>query len=524
MIIEPVYVLIASALLVGFVVIRGFQNDKFSKVFLILSLVLTLVAISVTVAYNIIIVGNDLYMKAYEYYKYSIYGILVVSFLVFARNSISKAKEHGLFVNSIKNTQWNAYYVVDRKERIKDISVSLLKELDINRSQVIGERLFNVLNKSLRFTQLNGVETNNKSLELYYNDYKNRVSKGKNEIEELIFFNHKGEQVVLHSSIEPIFFFNRYRGRVLVGEIRTDFDMLSIEKSNNRLKTEMNSLQEKLIGVFETSSEGLFSLDLDERYIWISNSLVEKLGFNGNTSDLNVFRSRIEPTDVEKYLTIISNLTVNNPFYQASYRVNINGNYVWFKEKGKRIFEPGTSATIMGTITPLKTRHFMSSEIDNLDSLKGKEELFLLLTKLINEKKYFNLAIFRLNNIPYINDKYGRGIGNLVLSEYVTNLKESFVTENSDCYRVGGIDFVVPITDPRKADLIRRGSENDKKFLNLQKHYGAMSFELEVLAGIAIFPDDKRDVEDIYDAAKKALISATDEKISDNIIYYEDVK
>ena len=524
MIIDPIFILIATALIVGVVIINGLQNNKFSKVLLIISSVLFILSVVVTIMYQPVIVNDTLLLQVYDYYKYGTFLLLMVSFLIYARYAILKSKEHILFINSIKNTKWNAYYVVDKKERIKDISLSLLRELDINKSDCLGEKLFNVLNKSLRFTKLNGLETNNKSLELYYSEYRTRVTKGKNEIEELMFYNHKGELVVLLSSIEPIFFFNRYKGRVLVGEIKTDFDMLSIEKSNNKLKSDLSGLQEKLVGIFETSSEGLFSLDLDERYIWISASLVEKLGFSGSTSDLNIFRSRIEPKDLEKYLAVISNLTTNNPFYQVSYRINIGGNYIWFREKGKRIFESGASATIIGTITPLKTRHFMSSDIDNLDALKGKEEMFLLMNKLIKDKKYFHLVIFRLNNIPYINEKYGRGIGNLVLSEYVNNLKETFITESTDCFRIGGIDFAVPMTDPRKAELLKRGSENDKQFLNLHKAYGAMSFDVEVLAGISIFPDDAKDENSLFDGAKRALKVASEEKTPNNIYYLEDLK
>ena len=524
MYIDLLFIAIISAIIIMISLIYLIQKGKLAKVYLVSSLLLFATGITFLVLANTTLEDNELVREVYYYFKIGYLILLFLIFILFGRYVLVKFKEHKLFVNSIKNTQWNAYYVVDKKERIKDISSSLLKELDINRDDCIGEKLFHVFNKSLRFNKLNGIETNNKSLEMYYENYKTRAIKGKNEVEELLFQNHRGDNVALHSSVEPIFTFGKYKGRVLVGEIRTDFDMLSIEKNNNLLKLELNALREKLIGIFETSNEGLFSLDIDERYIWVSGYLVETFGLSDASIDLNTYRSKIEPKDLEKYLAVISNLTINNPFYQVSYRMNVLGNYMWFKEKGKRIFENHSSATIIGTITPLKTKHFMSSEIDNLDSLKGKEELFVLMNKLITEKRYFHLAVFRLNNIPTINEKYGRGIGNLVLSEYVNNIRETFITQSTDCFRIGGIDFAVPITEPRKAELLKRGAANDKEFLNINKTYGSNHFEVEVLAGVSVYPDDRKDCESLYAGALRCVKEAAYESNPNNICYLEDIK
>ena len=48
------------------------------------------------------------------------------------------------FIKGVKNTKWNVYYVVDHKERIKDISISLLRELNLDKADVVGKKLFSV--------------------------------------------------------------------------------------------------------------------------------------------------------------------------------------------------------------------------------------------------------------------------------------------------------------------------------------------------------------------------------------------
>ena len=86
--------------------------------------------------------------------------------------------------------------------------------------------------------------------------------------------------------------------------------------------------------------------------------------------DLTDFRRLIEPEDLKKYLALLGDLTINKTQYSTSYRIKVKGNYIWFKEKGKRLFEDVNSAIIMGTLNPMKTKHFQASHIDILDLLK----------------------------------------------------------------------------------------------------------------------------------------------------------
>ncbi|MFH0766820.1 MAG: diguanylate cyclase, partial [Bacillota bacterium] len=242
-----------------------------------------------------------------------------------------------------------------------------------------------------------------------------------------------------------------------------------------------------------------------------------------NTLDLTDFRRLIEAEDLKKYLALLGDLTINKKQYSTSYRIRVNGRYIWFREKGKRLFEDQNSAIIMGTLNPMKTKHYLSSNIDELDQLKDQNDMLVSMNQLFKDNRYFQLVVIRLKNMPKINDTHGREIGNMLMAEYIKKLRKTFVTESGDIFRVSGIEFAITITDPRKMDVLSNGIKSNPTFLNLIMQYGSLSAELEVFAGIAIGGGDATDEHQLYTAAVQALKIAENPKFSSHSCYYKDI-
>ena len=401
---HPIYPLIISIFTLVLVIMQSIQSEKVLKNRLVISFLNIAIAVMVFVIYHSIILESELYTVIYQGFNFLVYFIfLLVLYFAFKASSL-KANHYQLFVKSIKNSRWNAYYVVDKKERIKDISQSLLHELGMDKEDIIGKKLFSIFNKTIRFTKLNGLDINNRQLENYYLNYRESAKPNDSEVEELQFLNESGNPVLLHLVMQPVFSLGKYKGRVCVGEKKTDFDLLAVEKELNERNGELESIRHKFIATLELSEEGLFYIDLDERTIWASDSLVSSLNLPSNLLDLTDFRRLIEAEDLKKYLAILGDLTINKTQYQTSYRIKVNGRYVWFKEKGKRLFEDTHSAIIMGTLNPMQTKHFQASHIDVLDLLQDRNEFIAHMHKLFNDNRYFQLVVFRLQNIPKIND------------------------------------------------------------------------------------------------------------------------
>ena len=337
-----------------------------------------------------------------------------------------------------------------KKKELKTCLFLCFMKLGLKKKMLLVKNYLIFLNQRVRFIKLNGQEVNNRMLESYYQSYKEHAKPGDDEIQELTLLNVDGVQIFLHLVMQPVYALGKYKGRICVGEKKTDYDLLSVEKELNQTSNELESVRHKFIATLEISEEGLFYIDLDERTLWASDSLVKMLDLPKNLMDLTDFRRRIEAEDLKKYLGIVSELTPTKPHYQTSYRVLVQNRYVWFREKGKRLFEDASGSFIMGTINPVKTKHYMSSNIDVLDNLRDHHELMVSMHHFFNESRYFELVVFKLKNIPKINEMHGREVGNMMIAEYIKKMRSTFVSESGDIFRLSGLEFAVTITDTRK--------------------------------------------------------------------------
>ncbi|HBG33088.1 MAG TPA: hypothetical protein DDW82_05180 [Acholeplasmataceae bacterium] len=220
---------------------------------------------------------------------------------------------------------------------------------------------------------------------------------------------------------------------------------------------------------------------------------------------------------------MLGDLTINKKQYSTSYRVLVNGRYVWFKEKGKRLFEDQNSAIIMGTLNPMKTKHYLASNIDELDRLKDHNDMLVSMNQLFKDNRYFELVVLRLKNMPKVNEMHGREVGNMLMAEYIKKLRTTFVSESGDIFRVSGVEFAITITDPRKMDVLANGVKTNRTFLNLTMQYGSLSVELDVFAGIAIGGSDATDEHKLYQAAVQALKIAENPQFNAHGCFYKDI-
>lgn len=521
---SPIFPLIVAVITLYMTIINSIQSEKITKNLLSFSAFNFIVAAIALLIYDKYIEPKDLYLKIYSYYSLFVYLYFFIIFNITLRRANLKANHYQLFVKSIRESNWNAYYIVDRKERVKDISSSMLDELGIEKSEIVGKKLFSVLNKTVRFQQLNGGEISNKQLEHYYNNYKKEAKLGDSEVQELVMLNFEGEQVIFKLILQPVFVMGKYRGRIVVGEKKSDFDLLGVEKKLSKSEQTLESIRLKFISTLEISKEGLFSIDLDEKSIWASSALIKILNLPSSEMNLSDFRSLIHPDDLTSYVTAIGDLSLTKQHYQIRYRILKDGSYMWVEERGKRIFDDHYTTTIMGTLNPVSVKHFRASNIDVLDQLEGYHELLVKMNGLINKDHYFYLMLINLNNIPNINEEHGWDVGNMIIADYITKMRNTFITENGEIYRISGLKFAILVTNPNKMDILNKGIRQNPQMLDLDVKYGSINTKLKVFAGISISKEDFVVEEKLYQAAEEALKIAKNDKVTHRGIFYKDIK
>ena len=521
---HPIFVVIISVFILGLIINTSLTEKSFKKKSFAIAFVNVFVWCIAIIFYDkYIVLNNILYLTTFIYaiLVYVIFGLLLyVNFKL----SMLKSNHYHMLIESIKSTRFNVYIIMDGKDKIKEISSSLLVELGLEYEEVIGRKFFDIFDRTIRFIKFNGVEVNNRYLRDYYKNYKKDIKESQEDKREIIFQNYDGKSVVLNVMEKPVYIFNRFRGRMWIGEKKSDITLLNAERELLEKREELEGIRYKFIASLELTDEKMFFTDLDQRYIWINDNYKEEFFLLGNTLNIDNYRDLIHPEDLMKYLDVINKLTSNSPQYSISYRLLQKDHYVWVKERGKRIFEDENASIILGFIQTVKTSQFEKLGIPDIDNALTDIDLLRDVQALYKAHRTFELLAIRVNNLPSINEEYGRSVGNMVLGEYIKRIKQNFRTESSEVYRITGIDFILTITDVRKMEMLKRMFEVERAPFNLTMNYGAIEIVVDARVGISISSQDADEAEVLIGCVKQALRFAADDNYSKNCCYYRDVR
>ena len=452
---------------------------------------------------------------------YCIFGIMLyVSFI----SSMLKNNHYHMLIETIKSTRFNIYIILDSKDKIKEISSGMLLELGMEYEEVIGKKFFDIFDKATRILNVNGVDMNNKELKNFYKTYRSTATEGKEEKREIILTNYKNEKIVLNVVERPVYVFSKYKGRMWIGEKKTDEVLLKAEKELNEKRDELEGIRYKFVGMLELTHELIFFMDITERYIWVNDNYKNELNLKGNTIGLDDFRSLMTDDDAFGYNKKIAELTHNKPFYEIKYRLKKDDKFVWVKERGKRLFDDKSSSVIIGYIEVVKSNEYEKIGIAEVDNCLTDKELKTDVENLYKNRRTFELLAIRIVNLPEINEKYGRSVGNMVLGEYIKKMLYNIKTESSNIYRVTGIDFILTITDTRKMQVLDKAFKVETNPINLKFNYGSETIEVKATAGIAESYNDSDDPETLISCAKRALKVASTEGFARSCCYYKDVR
>lgn len=480
---QPYYLVLFTGLIFIITILQSLQQEKILVYKFIYSIIFVFIAIVLAVS------GDQFLGEATIDLIYTLFTIVVLLVFVWQlflsfKYATLKSNHYELFVKAIKNSKFNVYYIVDQHEKIRDVSLGFLQELSLEKEDVIGKKLFQIIHKTIRIKQIDGEESTNKAFQKWSLEYKKNVEPNQATIQDIAFLNAMGETTHFHLIIQPVYVLGRYRGRIVVGEKKTDLEMMAVEKELEQSNLALESIRHKFIAILELSEEGLFSIDYKTQKVWLSSFMTKRLDLGLDELDLETFKGIIHADDLEKRQSLIQRLTEENPSYEITYRMKVKQEYVWFREKGKRLFEDIEQEVIMGVMTEVKTKHYMASDIETLDELKTYHHVVPFLSKRKLENKYFEVLYVSLYNLPHINDRYGRDVGNMFISEYVKQLTKTFVTETGDIFRMSGSTFVVVITDPRKIEIFESGLKTQGPFMDVFMNYGNIQTELKVHAAI----------------------------------------
>lgn len=449
---------------------------------------------------------------------FGMYILLSLSYYLLGSKNLMRNYLYKKYLEIVENDK--EFVLLDKYDKIKASSEKLEDE-NKEEVKIIGKNFFSLFDKQYKVLEINGAPLKNKDLHKLFNDLtqetKSKVYKREIKVREKT--KEKTELYIVCSDY-VICENDKYLGHVLVSEKKKRDTMLHVEEELTDKTKNLDDIKIKFQATLELSQEAIMFNNLSNNVIWANDNLVELLHLRGNSIEIDEFLSLIYKDDLEYYKAVLKNLTLAEPSYETSYRIRVGASYIYVKEKGKRLFD-ASEDQIMSYLYVVKSNHYERSNIPELDNVKSQAELLAKLDELYKTTRPFQLVTFKINNLPNINDEFGRDMGNMVLAEYIKALNKSFVDDNL-IYRTSGLEFTFIIIDYRKMDLLQKALKNDK-LLHAQMKYGNNNIQTDVYMGVAS-SNEVPGKNYLIEATKKSLKTALMPQMRTNYVYYSDIK
>ena len=309
--------------------------------------------------------------------------------------------------------------------------------------------------------------------------------------------------------------------KVLISVFKKDIsaeDYKELEKEITEINDTSELLRKRFISTIELLNDGICFKDEDEDFFG-TDKFVEFFGLKSNIFSEETLYEMIHKDDLPQYKNLLEKLTKKSPHYTTTYRIKNNGNIVWIKEVGRKIYLEKKSS-IISIIKPMDIRQFPESEIDVLNQLPIYKNMYEEIQKLVRERIPFTLLMIHLSNVPNVNEKYGRDVGDLMMGEYLKKMRYNFIKDNHSLYRVGGINFGLIIKDERKVELIDRALTHGGDLFNLTMIFGGITQTLYPNLGISESNREGKNADQIIEEASDALKVTLKESYDANYNYY----
>ena len=324
--------------------------------------------------------------------------------------------------------------------------------------------------------------------------------------------------IILNINKKKKYFFISFEGIVKKNKLLEIWGT-RIEVTKNETLEQKESEEDLFRNLFQSNPEAVVYLDKHSRVININPRFTELFGYSleeikgkninegiihpeglkeeGKKFDKIALKkgySNIETIRKKKDGTTFPVLISGSPVIIKGKEIGIIGMYVDISEK-KKLEEKMSKLATHDPLTGLPNRILL---VDRFTTAKGRA---------IRNNKKIALLFIDLYQFKDINDTFGHDIGDEILKQAAIRLLEQF-RQYDTVTRFGGDEFAI---------LIENISENRDIISILTKIFNSFerpfildkkTFEVKVNIGIAILPDDSRDLPDLIRKADIAMYNA----------------
>ena len=299
-----------------------------------------------------------------------------------------------------------------------------------------------------------------------------------------------------------------FKNKIKITHNLTDYDFFELEKELKNTKDISELLRKRFIYTIGLLNDGIIFYDDDREGLFLTDEILKVIGSNEAQMKTEEYLEYFHPEDKNTYLQTIKKVSKKVPEFIQKYRLRIGDSYTWVEEKGK-MFVHENKEYIISVIKKIDMKLFPETSIQIIDGLPNEDDLTNQLSTLRKDKKTFYLAMMHLTNIPDINKRFGRDVGNLMIAEYVKQMKFHFARENNTIFRITGIQFAVIIQDEQRYANLHRALVSGGDLINVRINIGGIV--QVVYPNIGIIKNDpwqNIDISEFISLSNKALEEA----------------
>jgi diguanylate cyclase (GGDEF)-like protein/PAS domain S-box-containing protein len=300
------------------------------------------------------------------------------------------------------------------------------------------------------------------------------------------------------------------------------------ELERHQTETALRRSEERYALAACGSSGGVWDWDIESGGVCYSPRFLELLGYTAEEfpSLFYAWEQKIHPEDLPHVRTELENHLIRHQPFRVEYRMLAkSGEYRWFECRGQALWrESGEPYRMAGSILDIHERKQVHAHGLH-DVLTGLPNRALLMDRFAQAVAHSNrthgklaVAFVDLDNFKQINDTHGHEVGDQVLIAVARRLSQA-VRKSDTVARWGGDEMILLLSNIHEQNfrtVCERLKDRVQKQLTLEDGcFVTMSM------GVAIFPDDAEDPEQLLQSADAALLLAKNRARNEVIFFGE---
>jgi len=286
--------------------------------------------------------------------------------------------------------------------------------------------------------------------------------------------------------------------------------------------------------IFEDTTEGMMIYSPRSNKVYFNNSFYRLFGLAREEKPGKRFEDLKNFFKPEQFEKILESIQSYDSYHGEASVVRPDGTQinVWINfdriEKSEAGSEGVYEIAIFTDITQLdefREELYFTATHDVLTGLPNRRLLMDHLEQAIQRckrnRRFGALFFIDLDNFKQVNDTLGHNAGDMVLIECAKRIRSAI--RKSDIFgRLGGDEFLLIVEEVKSSDNLLHLADKINKVISEPFYIEDLKYNISASIGIAIFPNDSDDKEELLEYADMAMYQAK-EKGKNRYQFYSDI-